>query len=48
MLERILMAVSVTFCIYLFINLGGKSSRTQPLDTNIGLIPEIIHQVAFF
>ena len=48
MLERILLAVSVTFCIYLFLNLGGKSSRTQPLDTKIGLIPEVIHQVAFF
>ena len=48
MLERVLLAVSVTFCIYLFLNLGGKSSRTPPFNTKIGLIPEVLHQVAFF
>lgn len=48
MLERVLLAVGVTFCIYLFLNLGGKSSKSQPLNTRIGLIPEVIHQVAFF
>lgn len=48
MLERVLLAVGVTFCIYLFLNLGEKSSRTQSFNTNISLIPEVIHQVAFF
>lgn len=48
MLERVLLAISVTFCIYLFLNLGGKSSRTQSLNTKIALIPEVIHQVTLF
>ena len=47
MLERIVLAAIATFCIYLFLNLGGKSSNTSSLDTSIGVIPQFINHVAF-
>lgn len=34
MLERILLAGIITFCIYLFLNLGGKPSNTPTLDAH--------------
>lgn len=48
MLERILLAAIITLCIYLFLNLGGKSSTTPSLDAKNKAIPTFINSVAFF
>jgi hypothetical protein len=32
MLERILLAAIITFCVYLFLNLGSKSSNNPVID----------------
>ncbi|NJL52122.1 MAG: hypothetical protein HC930_07685 [Hydrococcus sp. SU_1_0] len=32
MLERILLAAIITFCVYLFLNLGSKSSNNLEID----------------
>ena len=47
MLERILLAIITTFCIYLFLNLGGKSSNTPNLDIQ-SHIPKLIDRSSFF
>mgnify|MGYP001794872931 CR=1 FL=1 len=48
MLERILLAAIITFCIYLFLNLGGKSSNTPTLDAQRKVIPGFLTQAPFF
>ena len=48
MLERILLASIITFCIYLFLNLGGKSSQSPALDANKTIVPEFITQATLF
>ncbi len=48
MLERVILAAIITFCIYLFLNLGEKSSGGQSLETKTEIIPEIINTIAFF
>ena len=45
MLERIVLATITTFCIYLFLNLGGKSSNTPNFDVQSRTIPRLIGQV---
>ncbi|MDJ0593606.1 MAG: hypothetical protein QNJ72_27080 [Pleurocapsa sp. MO_226.B13] len=47
MLERILLAGIITFCIYLFLNLGGKSSNAPTLDAQNNLVPELIARIKF-
>lgn len=47
MLERIILAAVVTFCIYLFLNLGTQSSNT-PLETKSALIPGFVRKIASF
>lgn len=48
MLERIVLAAVITFCIYLSLNLGGKSSISPSFDTNKKIVPGFLHRVAFF
>ena len=45
MLERIVLAAITTFCIYLFLNLGGKSSNTPNFDVQSHIVPRFIGQV---
>ena len=47
MLERMLLATIITFCIYLFLNLSGKSSHTPVLDAQKRAIPGFITQASF-
>lgn len=42
MLERILLAGVITFCIYLFLNLGGESASIPSIKTNTDVIPGFI------
>lgn len=44
MLERILLAAIATFCIYLFLNLGEKSSNMPVFSTQSYVVP-IINRV---
>jgi hypothetical protein len=46
MLERILLAGGMTFCIYLFLNFGGQPANAPSLDANSQVIPESIIRVA--
>ena len=46
MLERILLAGIITFCIYLFLNLGGKSSNAPVIDAKQEAIPAFMHRIA--
>lgn len=46
MLERIFLAAIITFCIYLFLNLSGKSSNNSVIDAKQVVAPEFIGQVA--
>lgn len=48
MLERVVLAAIITFCVYLFLNLGGKSSNRPSLDAQKQVIPEIIEKIATF
>lgn len=48
MLERIILAAIITFCIYLFLNLGGKTSNTPALDAQKKVIPGFLTQASFF
>lgn len=48
MLERILLAAIFTFCIYLFLNLGGKTSNAPALDAQKRNIPGFLTQAPFF
>ena len=45
MLERILLATITTFCIYVFLNLGGKSSNMPTLNTQSYAVPEFVNRV---
>ena len=47
MLERIVLATIITFCIYLFLNLSGKSSHTPTLDAHKKAIPGFLTQASF-
>lgn len=48
MLERLILAAIITFCIYLSLNLRGQSHDRQSLDTPQGVIPEIISKIVSF
>ena len=47
MLERILLAAIITFCIYLFLNLGGKSSNRPALDAQKKAVPGFLTPASF-
>ncbi|MBE9046184.1 hypothetical protein IQ255_17525 [Pleurocapsales cyanobacterium LEGE 10410] len=47
MLERIVLAAIITFCMYLFVNFGGKSSNSNFLEAK-ELFPGLIPQIAWF
>ena len=47
MLERIILAAIMTFCIYLFLNLGAKSSEMPSLETT-KTAPNFFQRVASF
>jgi hypothetical protein len=46
MLERILLAAIITFCIYLFLNLSGKSSNNSVIDAKQEVIPGFTDGIA--
>jgi hypothetical protein len=46
MLERILLAAIITFCVYLFLNLSGKSSNNSVIDAKQDVIPESMDRIA--
>lgn len=48
MLERIVLAAIITFCIYLFLNLGGKPSKNPSFDAKNDVIPGLLQRVAMF
>ena len=48
MLERILLAAIITFCVYLFINFGGNSSKSPSFDAKQEAKPGLIHRIAAF
>ncbi len=48
MLERMILAAIITCCIYLFLNLGGKSSNAPSFDSKNVTFPALLHRVAFF
>lgn len=45
MFERILLAAVITFCVYLFLNLGSKSSSTPSINANQGVIPGFAQRI---
>ena len=47
MIERIVLAAIITFCMYLFFNLGGKSSNSTLFEAKEA-IPGLIPQIAWF
>ena len=47
MLERILLAMITTFCIYLFLNLAEKSSNMPAFATQSYVVP-IINRVIYW
>ncbi|MBW4534703.1 MAG: hypothetical protein KME09_12285 [Pleurocapsa minor HA4230-MV1] len=46
MFERILLAAVITFCVYLFLNLGSESSSTPSINAEQGAISGFAHQIA--
>ncbi len=44
MLERIVLAAIITFCVYLFLNLSGKPSNRPVFDSE----KEVVNRIAFF
>ena len=46
MFERILLAAVITFCVYLFLNLGGKSSSSLSINAEQGGISGFAHRIA--
>lgn len=46
MLERIILATVITFCIYLFLNLGGESSSRPSLNARNEAVSKFVNQVA--
>lgn len=47
MLERIVLAVVMTFCIYLFLNLGGNSSKLPVFEAQEKSISSFLNQARF-
>jgi hypothetical protein len=45
MLERMLLAAIITFCVYLFLNLSGKSSNNSVIDAKQDVIPEFMGRI---
>ena len=48
MLERIVLAAISTFCVYLFLNLGGKPSNSPTVDAKQEIISGFIDRIASF
>ena len=48
MIERILLAAIITFCVYLFLNLGGKSSHAPAFDARVRAVPGFIARASLF
>ncbi len=48
MLERIVLAAIITFCVYLFLNLGTKPVNIPSLDIKQESIPEFVKRIASF
>jgi len=48
MLERIVLAAVITFCIYLSLNLGRQSSTPPSFGVNKNTDPGFLHRVAYF
>lgn len=48
MLERIVLAVVITFCIYLSLNLGSKPSSSHSFDAKNDVESSLLHRVALF
>ena len=48
MLERIVLASIITFCVYLFLNLGGNPVNTPSLDGKQEFIPEFVKRIVSF
>jgi hypothetical protein len=46
MWERILLAAVITFCVYLFLNLGSKSSNNPVIDAKQEANPRFVSQIA--
>jgi hypothetical protein len=46
MLERMLLAGIMTFCIYLFLNFGSKPANAPSLDAKSQGIPGFINRIA--
>lgn len=46
MLERIILAGIITFCVYLFLNLGSKPSNSPSIDAKQEVIPGFIDRIA--
>lgn len=45
MLERIVLAAIITFCIYLFLNLSSKSSNNSVIDAKQEATPGFLHRI---
>lgn len=48
MLEKIMLAAIMTFCLYLFLNLGGNTSDESSLDVNQEVIPRLVERITSF
>ena len=49
MWERIILATVITFCIYLFLNLGGESSsRSKSFNAENNTVSKLLDRVASF
>ena len=46
MWERIILATVITFCIYLFLNLGGESSSRSSLNIENDSVLKFVNRVA--
>ena len=47
MWERIILATVITFCIYLFLNLGGESSSRSSLNVKNAPVLKFVNRVAY-
>ena len=48
MLERIILAGVITFCVHLLLNVGGNSSNSSVIDAKQEVASKLVHQAAFF
>ena len=48
MIERIVLAAVITFCAYVFFNLGSKSSNAPRIEAGQQTVPGFARQVAAF